>query len=369
MENEIAVRQDMLAPLTAANISAQVQLVQQVMAEVMQGPSKDNPNGVHYGIIPGCGNKRSLFKAGAEKLFMTFRLRPIIDPHGDIVITDLPNGHRDYRVHSHILNMQGVEMATGVGSASTMESKYRYRGGKRKCPQCGAEAIIKGREEYGGGYICFGKKGGCGAKFADNDKDISGQEEVKSENPDIADVYNTVLKMACKRSRVDGCITGTACSDIFTQDLDEDGEADPPAKPAPAPHTPPQRKSQQGNPTAEELAAIAEKAKAAYHEGKAPKSEPANPQAPATGLETATGFLVSHGEPNAGGFVSWEMDNQQREDGKQARFASKDATTNSHLAAAMESGIKVSITYKPAENPRFAHNIMSVDEAKAEAKA
>ena len=33
------------------------------------------------------------------------------------------------------------------------------------CPHCGADAIIRGREEYGGGWLCFKKKGGCGAKF------------------------------------------------------------------------------------------------------------------------------------------------------------------------------------------------------------
>ena len=365
MTNEITVRsEEMYAPLTAANISAQVQLVQQVMAEVMQGPSKENPNGVHYGIIPGCGNKRSLFKAGAEKLFMTFRLRPIIDPHNDIVITELPNGHRDYRVHSHILNMQGVEMATGVGSACTLETKYRYRGGKRKCPKCGAEAIIKGREEYGGGWMCFAKKGGCGEKFADGDETITGQIEGKAENPDIADVYNTVLKMACKRSRVDGCITGTACSDIFTQSMDEDGEeAPPPAKPAPAPHQAPQRKSAQPEPTAQELKDLAAKKAAGYHAGEGANTPPAAAQAPATGLSVATGKIITRGEPNTGGYVAYELDNQQREDGKQAKFATKDPDLIALMDGIKESGEKVSVSYKPSENPRFAHNIVSVAEA------
>ncbi len=45
----------------------------------------------------------------------------------------------------------------------------------RKCPQCGKEAIIKGKEEYGGGWLCFKKKGGCGAKFDDADTKITSQ--------------------------------------------------------------------------------------------------------------------------------------------------------------------------------------------------
>lgn len=40
-------------------------------------------------------------------------------------------------------------------------------GGDRLCPQCQKPAIIKGRAEYGGGWLCFKKKGGCGAKFPD----------------------------------------------------------------------------------------------------------------------------------------------------------------------------------------------------------
>ena len=33
------------------------------------------------------------------------------------------------------------------------------------CPKCGAAAIIESKPEYGGGYVCWEKKGGCGAKF------------------------------------------------------------------------------------------------------------------------------------------------------------------------------------------------------------
>ena len=57
---------------------------------------------------------------------------------------------------------------------------------------------------------------------------------VKGENPDIADCYNTVLKMAYKRALVAATLNATAASDIFIQDLDdtpippENGTDDPP---------------------------------------------------------------------------------------------------------------------------------------------
>jgi hypothetical protein len=37
-----------------------------------------------------------------------------------------------------------------------------------KCPQCGKDgAVMAGKVEYGGGWLCFKKKGGCGHKWQD----------------------------------------------------------------------------------------------------------------------------------------------------------------------------------------------------------
>lgn len=36
------------------------------------------------------------------------------------------------------------------------------------CPQCGTnKSVIVGKPEYGGGFVCFAKKGGCGHKWQD----------------------------------------------------------------------------------------------------------------------------------------------------------------------------------------------------------
>jgi hypothetical protein len=211
--------------MTAIQVRSQVNLVQQVMREVMQ-------DGQHYGTIPGCGNKPTLLKPGAEKLGMCFRL----SPEFNIQIDHMADGHREYRITCTLTHIDsGKVMGQGVGSGSTMETKYRYRGGERKCPECGKATIIAGKKEYGGGFICFGKKGGCGAKFTDNDPKITSQQIGRVENPDIADCYNTVLKMAKKRAQVDAILTVTAASDIFTQDIEDLPLGDaPPAAPAPA---------------------------------------------------------------------------------------------------------------------------------------
>ena len=49
-----------------------------------------------------------------------------------------------------------AEEMTGVGRTE-----------QKVCPKCQKPAIIKGKTEYGGGMLCFKKKGGCGAKFTD----------------------------------------------------------------------------------------------------------------------------------------------------------------------------------------------------------
>jgi hypothetical protein len=121
----------------------------------------------------------------------------------------------------------GQVFGEGVGLCSTLESRYRYRHAERTCPNCGKAAIIKGKAEYGGGFICFAKKGGCEAKFGDKDPQILNQEVGKVENADIADVYNTTLKMAKKRAHIDAVLTATAASGIFTQDLLDEEEVEP----------------------------------------------------------------------------------------------------------------------------------------------
>lgn len=207
-----------LQPLTLHDLRDQVNLIQQVMREVMK-------EGEHYGAIPGTDkSKKVLLKSGAEKLCLTFKLAP----RYDVKETTLPDGHLDCNVVCNLFHAPSDRfLGSGMGSCSTMESKYRWRDSQRVCPNCGAAAIIKGKAEYGGGWLCFAKKGGCGAKYTDNDDKIAGQKIGRIENPDIADTYNTVRKMAKKRALIDATLTVTAASDIFTQDLEIEERSEP----------------------------------------------------------------------------------------------------------------------------------------------
>ena len=193
MNGDIVVHQ-VMSSLTAADIKAQVDLIQQVMRAVMK-------RGVHYGIIPGC-DKPSLYKPGAEKLLATFKIS--VEPEVQDLST--PDEAR-YRVLTRgVYRDTGVTVGIGVGECSSNEEKYKWR-----------EAI-------------------CSQEFdetPDNRKRLKWKKkwlkkeehydyyQVKQVRTEIADVANTVLKIGKKRSQIDLCLTTTAASDIFTQDIED----------------------------------------------------------------------------------------------------------------------------------------------------
>lgn len=228
METALAVArqdQDMVGgAMSVRELRGQVNLIQEAMKECMQ-------DGTHYGLIPGCGDKPALLKAGAEKLCFLFRLAARFELSERVE----DSGHYTVGIKCTLHHISsGVFIAEGLGMCSSHESKYAFRKLERKCPSCGKDAIIKGQEQYGGGWICWKKKDGCGAKFFEGDPAIESQQMGRVSNPDLPDQYNTVLKMAQKRALVAATLIGTAASDIFTQDIEDMAPADVQARPAAA---------------------------------------------------------------------------------------------------------------------------------------
>lgn len=174
--------------LTAADIKSHVQLIQEVMRAVMK-------DGTHYGKIPGCGDKPTLLKPGAEKILATFRIA--VEP----VVTDLSTADvAHYRVEARAISASGQYLGSGIGEASSLEAKYCWRG-----VVCQEEwdATPENRRRT------LWKRGRDSA-FA--------VQQVRTEAADIA---NTVLKMAKKRAQIDMTLTVTAASDCFQQDLED----------------------------------------------------------------------------------------------------------------------------------------------------
>lgn len=168
----------------------------------------------HYGVIPGCGDKPTLLKNGAELLCMAFKLAS----DANVEVQDLGNGHREYTVTTRLTSMASGELvATGLGSCSTLESKFRYRGNELELEgPCPKEFWNKPRPAQFKGKT---------AKKDENGQWMLYVKGAKQENPDIADVYNTVLKMASKRSLIDATLKATGGSCEFTQDIEDNPSA------------------------------------------------------------------------------------------------------------------------------------------------
>ncbi len=207
--------------LTTEMLVRQVNIVKNAMKAVMR-------QGHHFDKIPGCGDKPVLLKPGAEIISVTFRF----SPEYKIDTTEMAKGHREYSVVCNLIHgPTGGFIGQGLGSCSTMESKYRYRAGAgtvtdiavpkaywdaRTSDPSAAAAVLR---------RVANEAGIEGAKFSTK-KDDTGvwriatfADKVEHDNP--ADYYNTCLKMAKKRAFVDAILTATAASEIFTQDLDD----------------------------------------------------------------------------------------------------------------------------------------------------
>ena len=71
------------------------------------------------------------------------------------------------------------------------------------------------------GWVCFRKRGGCGAKFDIEDPLITDQPAGRVLNENIADQVNTIQKMAQKRSLIAATLLAVNGSEFFTQDGEE----------------------------------------------------------------------------------------------------------------------------------------------------
>lgn len=178
--------------------------------------------GSDYGKVPGI-DRPFLHKPGAETFEKAYGLATSYEIErkvGDGVKTP----EVEYIVHAkvHLGDTDGPIVAEGVGSCNTHESKYRYRQAKHVCPDCKKDTVIKGRADgkLKGKWWCATRDGGCGHTFPPDDKRLVEQVTGKVENENPWDLANTMLKMARKRAGVDGILTATGTSGLFTQDDD-----------------------------------------------------------------------------------------------------------------------------------------------------
>jgi hypothetical protein len=212
-----------------------------------------------FGEIPGT-HKPTLLKPGAEKLCNFFGLEPEFTPIvEDIDWTGAAHGGEVFcyaRYRCRLLR-EGRVVGVGEGSCNSWEAKYRYRWvAEEQVPEhLDRTCLLKRsvhrtlsefdfaieRAETSGTY---GKPAEHWQRFRDairngtarsvekltrRGKSVAWEIDVDTAlyriaNPDVADVVNTIQKMAQKRALVAATLIATSASEFFTQDVED---ADP----------------------------------------------------------------------------------------------------------------------------------------------
>lgn len=131
-----------------------------IIATTIKSSLKD---GTDYGIIPNCGKKPTLFKSGAQKIALLFKLIAKFEKVKDI--QDRENGYVQVEYQCSLWTNQGTEIAQGVGIETSEEKKH------------------------------------------------------KGINP--FSIINTITKMAKKRALVDAVLMIGNLSEVFTQDVED----------------------------------------------------------------------------------------------------------------------------------------------------
>lgn len=210
MSNEVQVQDlpvvaNIDRPMSTKELLDQSQRIHDVLKLVMVGPTPDNPQGVHYGIIPGT-DKPTLYQAGAEKICATFRLAPKYE------VEDLCEVHNNlyrYRVKCSLYTIRdSYFVGSAMGEASSMEEKYQW---EKALNERHYELTDPSRKRI---------------KFKKNDKVEGGVEEIMQVQRNCADLANTVLKIAVKRAFTSATKNATAASDLLDVDLEEEAVQD-----------------------------------------------------------------------------------------------------------------------------------------------
>lgn len=154
------------APSPALSLIVNVDDAIKADRQLQQIVKKAMRPGVDYGLIPGTGNKPTLLKPGMEKLLMWYGLQLEL-PESRLSILDT-DGYVSATVVSVIRHRRsGYVIAEGIGHANSGESRFQ---GRNRTPR---------------------------------------------------GMLNNIIKMAKKRGAMDGTLTATASSGLFTQDQEE----------------------------------------------------------------------------------------------------------------------------------------------------
>ena len=155
--------------------------------------------GTDYGVIEGT-NKPTLFKPGAELLRLAFRLSYRTEVSG---VENYEKGFFAYRAKLTFFDPAGKEMGTGEGSCNNGETRYASRWvTASKVPVDVDPKTLKSK-----------KYSGANGEYT--------KYRIETDMDERMSQANTVLKMAKKRAFVDGILSISGASRIFTQDVED----------------------------------------------------------------------------------------------------------------------------------------------------
>ena len=151
-----------------------------------------------FGKIPGCGDKPTLLKPGAEKILKALGLTSSYE-----LIEHTENfndkGFFAYTVRCTLSN-NGAKITEGLGHANSKEKKWAIESVYEKDLPEGVDKDLLQKKTFTG-------KNGTFTKY-----------QVEA---DANSKANTILKMAKKRAQIDAVLTVASLSEIFTQDFDD----------------------------------------------------------------------------------------------------------------------------------------------------
>lgn len=193
MENQLEVQSNQVVSLIDSVDISTIQGTMQKIATFQAVIQKSLKNGHDFGVVAGAGSKPTLLKPGGEKICMLFGLNP---EYEFLERTeDYEKGFFAYNIKCTLFK-QGNPVSQGVGNCNSMEKKYKYINSDTIPENIDPSTVEKSVNKYG-------------------------QTKYKIPNPHIADLVNTILKMAKKRAFIDAVLQVASLSDIFTQDLEE----------------------------------------------------------------------------------------------------------------------------------------------------
>jgi len=186
MENTAVSIIDTLDNQTITHTMQKISTFQSIVQKTLK---KDHD----FGEIPGT-NKPTLLKPGGEKICMMMGIVPEYEFLTKDV--DFNKGLINYEMRCKLMK-GNYKVSEGVGSCNSLEPKYRYIWlDEDKLPTHFSMDNLESKERYG-------------------------RTQYKVDNPDIAGLANTILKMAKKRSFIDAVLQVASLSEIFTQDLED----------------------------------------------------------------------------------------------------------------------------------------------------